>query len=74
MNTPDTFEFSSRSSLYQEYMAEREKILEHKWLESEKEGTDIGFERALFSWVRHHRNGWLRHRRSLRHSSHLVAH
>ena len=34
-------------SLYQEFQAEREEILKHKWIESEKAGHDIGFELAL---------------------------
>ena len=29
--------------LYKEFLAEREEILRHKWLESEKAGQDIGF-------------------------------
>jgi len=36
-----------KSSLYQQYLAEREEVLRHKWLESERAGRDIGFERAL---------------------------
>ena len=32
------------SSLYREFLAEREEIMRHKWLESEKAGIDIGFE------------------------------
>ena len=47
-----------RSSLYREFLAEREEILRHKWLESEKAGKDIGFERALLDWIRKHRDGW----------------
>ncbi|HSH09749.1 MAG TPA: DUF4032 domain-containing protein, partial [Oceanipulchritudo sp.] len=43
-----------RSSLYKEFLAEREEILRHKWLESEKAGKDIGFERALLDWIRKH--------------------
>ena len=35
------------SSLYREFQAEREEILRHKWIESEKAGRDIGFEQAL---------------------------
>ena len=31
------------SQLYQEFLDERGQILRHKWLESEKEGRDIGF-------------------------------
>lgn len=50
--------FAERSSLYQEFLAEREEILKHKWIESEKEGRDIGFERALLDWIRNHRESW----------------
>ncbi|MEO0509356.1 MAG: hypothetical protein AAF065_05825 [Verrucomicrobiota bacterium] len=51
-------DFAQRSSLYQEFLAEREEILKHKWLESEKLGKDIGFERALLDWIRKHRESW----------------
>lgn len=47
-----------RSSLYKEFLAEREEILKHKWIESEKAGKDIGFEKALLDWIRKHRDGW----------------
>ena len=57
-------EFMTRSSLYQEFLAEREEILKHKWLESEKAGRDIGFERALLDWIRNYRDGWRRARRN----------
>ena len=46
------------SSLYQEFLAERQEILKHKWIESEKAGFDIGFERALMDWIRNHRESW----------------
>ena len=46
------------SQLYQEFLDERGQILRHKWLESEKEGRDIGFERALLDWVTNHRKKW----------------
>ena len=39
--------FAKRSTLYQEFLAEREEILRHKWIESEKKGQDIGFELSL---------------------------
>ncbi|MCE0484802.1 MAG: DUF4032 domain-containing protein [Methylacidiphilales bacterium] len=52
-----------KSALYQEFLAEREEILRHKWIESEKAGHDIGFEKALLDWIVKHRAGW----RSLRH-------
>ena len=46
------------SMLYREFLAEREEILRHKWIESEKVGHDIGFERALLDWVMRHRSNW----------------
>lgn len=46
------------SSLYREFQAEREEILKHKWIESEKAGYDIGFERALTDWIIKHRAKW----------------
>lgn len=54
--------FAQRSSLYQEFLAERDEILKHKWIESEKQGTDIGFERALLDWIRKHRTDWRKSR------------
>ena len=46
------------SSLYREFLAERDEIMKHKWIESEKAGYDIGFERALLDWIRNHRDEW----------------
>jgi hypothetical protein len=46
------------SSVYQYFLAEREEILKHKWIESEKAGYDIGFEKALVDWILKHRNDW----------------
>ena len=56
-------EFVKQSSLYQEFLAEREEILKHKWLESERLGYDIGFEKALLEWIRMHRESWRAARR-----------
>jgi len=47
-----------KSALYQEFLAEREEILRHKWIESEKVGHDIGFEKALLDWIVKHRAAW----------------
>ena len=52
------------SLLYKEFLAEREEILRHKWLESEKAGYDIGFERALTDWIMRHRSKWRAGRRN----------
>jgi hypothetical protein len=43
---------------YSAFEAELAKILEHKYLESQKAGHDIGFERALKDWAAHHRATW----------------
>jgi hypothetical protein len=52
------------SSLYREFQAEREEILKHKWIESEKVGYDIGFERALTDWIIKHRSKWRKGRQT----------
>ena len=58
-----------KSSLYREYMAEREEILRHKWLESEKAGIDVGFEEALTDWMVKHRSEWRKRRQAARQSA-----
>ena len=57
------------SSLYREFQAEREEILKHKWLESEKAGYDIGFERELTDWIVKHRSKWRRARQNQNHNN-----
>ena len=51
-----------KSTLYREFQAEREEIMRHKWIESEKVGYDIGFEHALTDWIMRHRSKWRRGR------------
>ena len=53
-----------KSSLNQQYLAEREEVLRHKWLESERAGRDIGFERALMDWILNHRAKWRKSRQA----------
>ena len=43
---------------YKEFLAERDEILRHKDVESEKVGCDVGFERALLDWIEKHRSAW----------------
>ena len=57
-------ELLKNSSLYREFQLEREEILRHKWIESEKAGRDIGFERALTDWMVKHRSKWRKSRQS----------
>ena len=59
----DQAQFVKESALYKEFLAERAEILKHKWIESEKAGKDIGFERALLDWIVKHRSNWRDRRR-----------
>lgn len=43
---------------YGEFLAERDEIMRLKWLASEREGLDIGFEQALNEWAQNHRAAW----------------
>ena len=55
-------DFIKTTTLYREFQAERDEILKHKWIESEKAGHDIGFERALTDWIIKHRSRWRKQR------------
>ena len=57
-------ELLKNSSLYREFQAERDEILRHKWIESEKAGRDIGFDRALTDWIVKHRANWRKARQT----------
>jgi hypothetical protein len=59
----DQSQFVKNSVLYKEFLAERAEILKHKWIESEKAGKDIGFEKALLDWIVKHRSSWRERRR-----------
>jgi len=48
----------TKSSLYKQFVAEREEILRYKWIKSEEAGHDIGFEKALVDWTMDHRTHW----------------
>nr|MBA3544497.1 hypothetical protein [Chthoniobacterales bacterium] len=54
-------QFLKNSVLYKEFLAEREEVLKHKWIESEKAGHDLG-EAAIRRWVQFHWWGYLRAR------------
>ena len=54
----DNPDLVKESLLYKEFLAEREEILRHKWIESEKAGHDVGFEKALLDWIIKHRSSW----------------
>ena len=62
--SPNNSDLLKNSTLYREFQAEREEILRHKWIESEKAGHDIGFEQALTDWMFKHRARWRKTRQS----------
>ena len=59
----DQSQFVKNSVLYKEFLAERGEVLKHKWIESEKAGRDIGFEKALLDWIMKYRSDWRDRRR-----------
>jgi hypothetical protein len=60
MNSPESEppDLVKNSALYKDFLAERDEILRHKWIESEKIGKDIGFEKALLDWIIKYRSRW----------------
>lgn len=44
------------------FRSHQEEINKYKWIESEKAGSDIGWERAANEWMRLHFPGWKRSR------------
>ena len=41
--------------------SQQEEITKYKWIESEKAGEDIGWERAITEWMTKHFPDWKRH-------------
>lgn len=39
----------------------QQEINRHRWIESEKAGTDIGFDKAAVDWLTRFSDGWLAH-------------
>lgn len=44
--------------LWSFFILERDEILKHKWIESQKAGHDIGINQAILDWVQKHRSLW----------------
>jgi len=59
VNSSPMNEFVQRSFLLKLFIEEREEILRHKWVLSERAGRDVGYDAALFSWLRNHKAKWL---------------
>ena len=55
----------SKSKFYQYILEEREEVLKLKWIESQKHGHDIGYDRAWLVWVRKHQVIWQEEKKSI---------
>lgn len=53
----------SSTSLYQEFLAQKEEILKHKWYESERAGHDVGFAHAVIDWTLKFKSRWIKERK-----------
>ena len=42
------------TQLFRDWERTKQEILKHKWLESEKAGHDIGWDRAALDWMIRH--------------------
>ena len=51
---------NSLSSTELIYLEMREEIMQHKWVESQKAGIDIGFENASKDWEMKHSENWFK--------------
>ena len=69
MPSDESTDLVKESLLYKEFLAEREEILRHKWIESEKAGHDVGFEKALLDWIIKHRSHWRTQRKDAGHAA-----
>lgn len=54
----DDLRLVENSLLYKMFACQRDEILRYKWIESEKAGVDIGFEKALLGWLVKHSAAW----------------
>lgn len=48
-----------QSRYYQFYLREKEEVLKHKWVLSERNRGEVTFEYARWDWIVHHRAGWV---------------
>ncbi len=68
MNKEEMFPIE-KSNLFIEWQLEKEEINKLKWIESEKAGYDIGWDRAYWVWIMRYRNSWRAYIRSTGQSS-----
>ena len=53
-----TFRHRKPDPLADIFRSQQEEIKKYKWIESEKAGQDIGWERAAREWMQKHFPGW----------------
>lgn len=58
----DDLRLVENSLLYKMFARQRDEILRYKWIESEKAGVDIGFEKALLGWLVKNSAAWQKQR------------
>ena len=66
---PDAMRCGIRLSVHDGGAVEAER---HKWIESEKAGHDIGFEKALLDWIVKYRSSW-RNQRQHEHAAVILV-
>ena len=54
----DDLRLVENSLLYKRLARQRDEILRYKWIESERAGVDIGFEKALLGWLLKNSAAW----------------
>lgn len=48
-----------KSEYYAFYLREREEILKHKWVLSERNHGEVSYSYAQWHWICNHRSDWL---------------
>ena len=64
MIEPNDLRLVENSLLYKMFARQRDEILRYKWIESEKAGVDIGFEKVLLGWLVKNSADWAEQRQS----------
>lgn len=57
VSSPEPPEALAENQFWRDFLDERDEILKLKWIESKKEGRDIGFTEAIRRRLKH-RPGW----------------
>jgi hypothetical protein len=63
---PLNSQYFKNTALYKEFLEERDEILKHQAVLSEKAGHDVGWEKALQNWIVMHRSKWRTSRKGKR--------